>query len=399
MESIKRDSLIQFSFLGLVTLTCGILFLEKIYVIGVLYAGEIALALTATVLLIFGKTNALTNRDLVVFLFLGLLMSAGYILSDINASTPKDDFLRAWGRNGLLVSNIFSLGVILSYNKSLLWWFVLGLAISLAIAQGVDGLNGYAWKFGYGQSAIMTSLLLGYFFPRLLTSLLLFIVGGISIYLDSRLLGATSFIISGYVFVFSAPRKKNYSSAREKVRVLIGLVAVITVTLLFLNITEKNFEDRRNKSNISRLAAIDISIKAISNSPLLGYGSWGHGTEEYANLLYQETRNELRGSGSINVQRGEVFLSHSQIFQAWMEGGILAAIFFIYFGYKLFQALKYIYVRGVSSINASLSLYFIIIASWNLVMSPYGSQHRLNIALAIAVICILRKENVGVRKR
>jgi len=70
-----------------------------------------------------------------------------------------------------------------------------------------------------------------------------------------------------------------------------------------------------------------VSAQAIMDSPILGHGSWAK-NEEYAAML-----NYLRESmGYVAQGKHESGLipTHSHIFGAWVEAGILGAVFWLW---------------------------------------------------------------------
>ena len=135
-----------------------------------------------------------------------------------------------------------------------------------------------------------------------------------------------------------------------------------------------------------------IGISAISESPLIGYGSWGEGTGEFADKLYKELASEMYDLGLSNWRRSDIFTPHSQLLQSWMEGGLLAAAFFIFLGYQLYLGLKYVFFNKNLDHFVPLYSYFLVLDAWHLIMSPYSGSHRIFIALAIAILCSLRLE-------
>lgn len=176
-------------------------------------------------------------------------------------------------------------------------------------------------------------------------------------------------------------------------KIFLASTFAISIIVLVMALTEEDFKNRRDSSSIGRTSALRIGFIAISDSPILGYGSWGQGTKKYADMLNKETRIEQRQLRQGNYQQGNIFMAHSQILQSWMEGGIFAAQLFIYYGYKILVSLRILIIRRRFDYMTPFYSFFLISAFWGLFMSPYAGSHRLNISLAIAVICAISVEN------
>ena len=110
-------------------------------------------------------------------------------------------------------------------------------------------------------------------------------------------------------------------------------------------------------------------------------------------MLYNELSFEMMELDRSNVwQRAQIFRPHSQILQAWIEGGLLAAIFFIIFGYQLFIGVKETILNRKLDRFTALYTFLLLQSAWHLMMSPYAGHHRLMIALSIAILCSLKQE-------
>jgi O-antigen ligase len=92
--------------------------------------------------------------------------------------------------------------------------------------------------------------------------------------------------------------------------------------------------------------------------------------------LYQkETDRELRQLGQTNIRHSQSFMAHSQILQSWMEGGILAALFFLFFGYHLITSMKRVAFNRPLDYLTLLFIMILFISTGNVVMSPYAGGH------------------------
>ena len=155
--------------------------------------------------------------------------------------------------------------------------------------------------------------------------------------------------------------------------------------------TEELYSGRREASNIGRSAAIIVSLRAIADSPLIGYGSWTI-NKKYANELQHEAQSQRNQAGNTSSNAGSGFQSHSQILQSWVEGGILGASFFLFYGYKLLQTIFWGAVRRPMDVFTPSFMFVLIQGFWSLIASPFLGFERLQIALVVGVIVIMSHE-------
>ncbi len=187
-------------------------------------------------------------------------------------------------------------------------------------------------------------------------------------------------------------------SGKVLFNIILSAAILVSTVVTVLEQTNQEYSARREASSLSRFAAINIALIAISDSPFIGYGSWGEGTKKYADMLYEQTVREQREVRQSNIRRGKSFLAHSQILQSWMEGGILAAQLFAFYGFQLLMALKYIItIRRIDYVYLVYG-FFMLISLWHLFMSPYSGSHRLNIAVAAAIVCAIHVEGSAKNK-
>ncbi len=387
------DEKIRFTFFSLLVFLSAMPSTQVLNIVGELYVTEILLPLLAAIVLFSGKSRVFNEKVFWQFVLVCICMMLGYIVSDIYAGTDSSRYLRAWGRNFILFTDIVALAIILSSDKRLIWWLILGLSTGALLDLILNHVSIVThWKMGYGRPLIFITIALGYFLSKRITMICLFGLGLLSIFLDSRSMGLLCLLTAGAVFIRINRPLGLKLSATAIFRIIMAGALVLLFALSMLDLTQDEHGRRHEWSNMGRFAAISIAIVAVSESPIVGYGSWGQGTEKFAAQLYDEIAFDLIRSGQQNVKEGKVFHPHSQILQAWMEGGILAAIFFIFFAYHLIFAIKRIVLSRRLDYLTPLYSFSILLSIWNLIMSPYGGNHRLPIAISVTIICMLIME-------
>lgn len=387
---------ISITFLGLFSFVCGLPSVYTINLMGELYATEVILPILTIIVLFSGKEKRIFQEKIFWIFALSIaVMIIGYIISDLVAGTSQFNYLRAWGRNAILFSDIICLSIIAATDKRYLWWYIFGVSfgsIIYLLSTGVP-LNIRYWKLAYNQPTLLLIFVAGYFIPNLVTVLLTIAVGIFSFYMDSRSFGATCILLAGILWIRRGNSETLKISKKSVAKVFLASAIAISIIVLVQAQTNEDYSDRRNISSIERFAGLRIAVIAIIDSPILGFGSWGEGTQKYATMIYKETQNEIRQLGQNNYQQEKFFLAHSQILQSWMEGGIFAAQLFIYFGYQLLVSLKKIILTRRYDYMSPFYCFFLIMGFWNLFMSPYSGSHRLGIAIAVAIICVINVES------
>ncbi|MCX7101577.1 MAG: hypothetical protein NTX38_08810 [Methylobacter sp.] len=377
---VNPNSSIFFSILAFVS---GFFSWHKTNVIGELYTTEIAILFSAIIIVFFKKnTLQIDGKLFAKYLLFCFFLLAGYIISDLIGQTPEKMYIRGWGRVALLLTDLIAMTVIFGVQRNTIIWFFLGMAIgniSILLIHGELNLN--TFKFYWAIAVIQIICCIMPLFSIRLTALALIIAGLSYILFDFRSAGAIAIIVGGMLIL-------SVKHDLKKIKILpvlfIGGLAIFAIKTT-LEISSDKMETRRATSSLGRFAAINIGIKAIIDSPLIGTGSWGNNTEKYAKELYDSTKDDMRELGQQYHSEGKAFLAHSQIIQAWMEGGLLSASFFIFYGYLLFKSVYIVFIK--IPINKYTALYGFnsILGFWHLFMSPFGGDHRIDIACCVAI--------------
>jgi hypothetical protein len=112
--------------------------------------------------------------------------------------------------------------------------------------------------------------------------------------------------------------------------------------------------------------------------------------------LFVQRQAELMGGGTSASDHGvTVFSPHSQILNAWLEGGVLATAFMVVLLVQVLKLLPWTVLRRPVDLLTPSLLFFLIMTLWNLFMSPFSAPHRVRIATGAAVVVLLRMEQRG----
>jgi O-antigen ligase len=247
------------------------------------------------------------------------------------------------------------------------------------------------WKFGYAEPMLLVAAALGAMLPRRVAALWFVVLAYLSAKYDFR-----TFVLLGLVLAaFSWYRGPAPGSSPRTGRIValgtaIAGAAVVGYLSLAL-IGGDYWTSRRATSNAGREAAMEVGWIAISRSPLVGYGSWPESPE--LATLYRKLTYDALGATWLNPSVGDtVFTPHSQILQAWMEGGVLGAAFFFVLLWHVAKQLPYVLFRRPRDALSAILVYYLATGLLNIFISPFSAPHRVGIAVVAACLVLLAAE-------
>jgi hypothetical protein len=364
--------------------------------LGQMYLGEVILMLLTLVILadkcipspLLIRKSVLEEPIFQAFLLALAITLLGLVISDFWVGSPVSNYLRGWARLIFMATSMIALCFLGHNNPWNLWWHSLGIGcggLMNGIQQG-DIISD--WKFGYSVPITLLLLCIVPLANQRLTSAAILILGLLSVVLDYRSLGLFCIILATIVWV-----KSSSGLSREQIfRLILALcLSLFLLMIAYTSFTNRKTDIRREESNAGRFAGVIVAVKAITDSPVLGYGSWAQ--NRALTSLYLDLSGGRRGFQSWDRLFAATSIpAHSQMLQSWVEGGILGATFFVFFGYKLISGITYIVVQRPYNNLLPLFLFNLLNSTWNLFASPFGGNHRVPIAVAVAILCVLSFE-------
>lgn len=392
LTTLRPDGLSLLAFLA------GACIAVHVDVVGEAFLVELLLPLVVLFgLLSRGMGPRFQARSLVLLLGAGALTLTGYLISDLAAATDQWQYLRGWGRVLLLITDCVAMLLLVSQGARNLWWFVLGLGLGGIGWLLATGVAFSTWKIGYGEYTAFLVAALSGLFPRFLGASALAACGVVSLLLDYRSLGATC--VLGAALVYYAGRRAGRRALGLRRLAVVGglIVAALGAMALLLDSTDDQFENRRKASNGGRYIGVMVALNAIAESPVVGYGSWA-AEGKFAQLLRTEQLRLERELGH-RVEVGRSLLPHSQLLQAWVEGGFLGTTFFLLYGAMLFWALRwFLFFRHADGLSG-VAIFSLLYGLWNFFASPFLGFTRIYIAIAVGTIVIARWEATRAKGR
>ena len=264
------------------------------------------------------------------------------------------------------------------------------------------------WKFGFGRLIILLVLLfISYISGENLSKLKkwvlpLLVLGGISVYLGSRSLGATVILTAVVLWL----RNRNFGKAlltRLNLKnilaggVILGL-ALWGISSLYSYAAQGGYLGQEAQLKfiaqgggqfgllLGGRSEILASARAIADSPLIGHGSWARDPAyrvylyRLIDLGYQRSQAEM----DRYVNESDLIPAHSHFFQAWVWAGILGAIFWLVVLRLVIQAL----IKSNRHPNSLyiFAMFISISAIWDIFFSPFGSFMRIRWAIQLVIL-------------
>lgn len=376
----------------------------EVRLVGRLFMPELLLlALLPFLLLTRGRMLATPIARTIMIL--GLLWLAAQIVTDVAVGSTFADYTRGWAKIGFTLTNFMTLFMLLYGRRHRVNMFAAGIALggllTFVIAPS-EFATEQPWKFGVGvpmtilatlvaQNAMVRRSWLG---PALLMAGL----GLIGIYLGSRSLGAVTLLAAMYVllqaFVGQRSRRSvGFSMGRTVAFLGLGLVGASMVLSGYQFVASQGLlgDEARERYEQQALGAFGIllggrteiyaSSRAIFDSPLLGHGSWAR-NPYYAGLLI-----DLESYGyeiSYTAADSDLIPTHSHIFGAWVEAGVIGGLFWLWVLWLVVRVLSNLYV--VREPLTPLIAFVGILLLWDVLFSPYGADRRIIVPFFIVVM-------------
>jgi hypothetical protein len=362
----------------------------RVEVGGVLYATDLCL-LAALPFVVARHRRWLQIKPVQITVWLGLLWLAAQVLTDVIRQSPMEDYSRGWSKILLTVTHFAAIALLVrqSQRRFILYGtgLVLGGALTFFLTPG-EYAEYYPWKFGVGLPiTILVCLLAGVIArqSRIAAVAMITAIGAINVYLGFRSLGAVCAASAIYsYFQFSPQLPKKRPRKLQAVLAVAGLAAgVWGVSAIYAHGVQRGWFGEEELQKYETQSSGDAGVflggrneflaaaSAIRDSPVIGHGSWAK-DPKYKAVLYDRMA-ELGYRNMGPELESDLIPSHSHLFGAWVESGIVGAVFWCWV----------LWLTGSRLVRASgrepLFPFFASIAMlliWNVLFSPYGADER-----------------------
>jgi hypothetical protein len=347
------------------------------------------------------------------FLILGFLWLLGQILTDIVRATPLEELARGWSMIGATLIDFVVLCALLSDNRRRIILYALAIALGTC-AEYFLNPYGYSltepWKFGVGPAIIgLIVLLATYCYARgfrfVCAGLLLF-AGLLNIFMLSRAAALVCVLAASFVGSQALlPQGTKRSAAHTlilPVAILLGAFAIARTYACAANhgiLGAKARLEYHSQSSGSLGLLVGgrgdslASIRAIMDSPIIGHGSWP--TDSTYTLYLAHLMASLgygnSPAGTAIKRYGGLIPAHSHLLGAWVQAGVLGAVFWFWVYGLIIRGLRTLYTACEPL--TPLIAYFAFLLGWDVLFSPYGFDRRfLTTYYVILLMFVLNKD-------
>ena len=367
-----------------------------IQIVGRIYPGELVLVIVAIWAFIglFAMDKSIRAQ---ILLMVGAMLVglAGYVASDIYRGTAVNDYVRGWSKWVFMITTFLALVKISYRQPKFLYIFMVGFSLvngTLPLVMGGGGGFFHTWKF-FMAVPFTICCLYGMYLLRLrptLVALALIFIGALHAALDTRAPALMCLLSAGLVLL--ASKKKSEATLQKSLKVMTVLASLVVLTAFAFGavfIVTKYAEayglaGRQTRSTVRRIAMVKSTLSIIRDSPILGYGSWARNP-----LLAKKQEKMMEKLKAINTrgeQREDIIIAHSQVLQAWVEGGILGVAFCVFLGLRLGFSVVRLGMRYQYHLLVPFYAFMLWHCSWHLLFSPFKGTQRIFIPVACVVI-------------
>lgn len=412
-----------------VTLVIGLTTTATVHFIGDLPISEVILVVLLPIVLAIHGRRVLKPEFKVVFSLLGLWF-IGQAISDVYRHSATIDWIRGDAAIIFFGLDLLGLIVLLRNNERRKVIFLAGTAIGsmlVTIIRPSQNALDHPWKFGYAVGVINLTLLISCFFyarrKYMIAGLLILGIAGVNLLQNFR--GPVGGLLVVIALVFPVipeqlgrMRILPRSGGALRVAVLVGLAlgavwvagrSIDLVTSAGLISEEARAKNEAQKMSGSLLLGgrpeIQVSLQAVKESPIVGYGSWAQDSRYVEMLSDIEVEQGVLDPSDVDELETSYIPTHSHLMGAWVWAGILGAAFWFYILWLTARATIRLAILRPPLAPIYVSLVFGMF--WQIMFSPFGLNARMYDAVAIIIMVDLLEtepvhiQNVwaGVRRR
>jgi hypothetical protein len=323
------------------------------------------------------------------FLFLGAIWLISQIAVDLYRDTPFQDYSRGWAKIAMLLVSYVACFVLIGFDFRRITAFALGMATAPICNYLVFRTDLALYKFVFGFV-----ISLGSFFiigwsqkPRVWLAIIPAMAGLLAMSMDSRSLAGITFSAAAYYAIVSTGLiRQEVHSGRKFLFALVWTVIAYSSVGVYSHLAGqgKLAEDAVAKYDaqvgtsekfnvLMGRSEVFYSVPKILESPIVGYGSWAKDIDYVTKRSLEQGYNP----DYIIASTGGLIPTHSHFFGAWLEAGIVGAIFWGYALWLIAGILWSGWLGGVARWSGVCS-FLLILFAWDIVFSPFGGERRLN---------------------
>jgi len=373
-------------------------------IVGALPGCEILLFPVLPVILLAHGKRAFDRQYLMFYLVVGGWL-IGTILADTYNGIGLVNRMKGTARVVFFALDFMALAILIDNKTRKIIVFALSLAfLSFIGSWQFSGDFSLQWKFGVSQALSTLALLYSsYFYERrkywkcLAVSFVLAAANLKYGFRSQLIFQVISVVLILPIFDSTRGRRGSDAERRNTARVFILLAfaggGVYLANSAIKYAAQRGIFDEATNSKFQTQSEGDygvlvggrpetlVALQAIRDSPF-----WGHGSFPFG-LKYLQLQQDIQYEhGYVDSDAPEeveypVIPTHSHLTMAWVEGGILGGICWIYILVLVMRAV--IRLTALRPPLAPLFAYLLVNFLWDILYSPFGSVNRMHAAFLI----------------
>lgn len=374
----------------------------KIHIVGELFVGELLLIMLIPLVMIMGD-RARLPRSGVFILALALCWLGAQIATDLYVGTAFDDLVRGWSNISFLILGTTALVLLPAENDRKIWLYLGGWAVGGLLQVIIDPTDHQLVQpMKWGFAPALSTLAIVFLSMLQRKSEKLVIVGLVCLTLFSVVFTfrSSALINMGALTIyFLSGRIQNWTTKSYLTRTLVAVPVFLGT--LFAGLLLFQVYDATVKSGVlgskaqnkhvmqtgtdvgfllSARGEVLISGLAIMESPIIGHGSWAK-DHHFASLYVSLRRTLGQAAEEKDLER---IPSHSHIMGAWVEAGIVGAMFWM----CILAACIRVLISEITSPRKAdiLAVNLILAMIWGTLFSPFNGQSRYFLEFGIMVL-------------
>jgi hypothetical protein len=404
MKLIKKSQTGDPKKINILSFLIGIFSFINVTFIGQITVSEIIIVLISPwIILKVGKLdNAAFKKNRTQTIGLIIIWILGILISDYYNNNTIDNFIRGIGHPFFILLTFLTFQYFLQYSRQSLTYLLSGIFFSSLLFYFIDPFAKSEFRFGILVILTYFGAIISVHYwakKRRTPSLFIFsILSVIALVSGGRSNFLILFTIIFFILLANKYSKNNlYFQFKQLKRWSLFLIAAILVAQLVYTTAVENkifsekYQEKFEQQKESGLPVIFSgrpelfsSLAAIKDSPIFGHGSWAKGAKYYEIYYNAQSFDYTSNQSIIESMDEDRIPSHSFFFGAWVENGILAMLFFLFFGKKVLNVLVY-YLNNSFKSETPFILLIIVTVIWHFFFSPLGSDKRIFVALILAL--------------
>lgn len=337
---------------------------------------------------------------------------AGQILTDLVRGTIPLDMARGWARIGMMAAAFLLTGALIGTNRNRIAAFALGGAFAAIAGMLVmdptelrstfGSVEGYKFVLG-GSTSICAFLLAGYgrrlgwwvTLAPVAAGILAFLMNCRSLAGITLMAWTLSWLIRfkpGQLRVFQSRVFLTIAGVVAAGGIILSAYSYMAPRGILGEAAKEKFEMQASQSGgkfsvLSGRAELNFSFPKIVESPIIGWGSWVK-DRAYVMRKCLELGMSWPATRVFVNRNGGLIPSHSHLFGAWVEGGIIGAAFWATIWLFTLRALL---LDGFAIFGPikPLLLFLYTNFAWDILFSPFGGERRIWNGFLIWVLVVV----------